>query len=56
MDDVLSGRNICVRYTLDLKCGLFGDWLNGRVLVSGARDSGFNSRVPDQNRSISSTY
>ena len=43
--------NICIRCTLDLKWGLFGDWLNGRVLVSGARDSGFDSRVPDQNQS-----
>lgn len=24
-----------------------GDWLNGRVLASGARGSGFDSRVPD---------
>ena len=24
-----------------------GDWLNGRVRVSGTRGSGFDSRVPD---------
>ncbi len=43
---------ICVQWSLDLKYGLFGDWLNGRVLVSGARDSGFDSRVPDQNQCL----
>ena len=26
----------------------YGDWLNGRALGSGSRDSGFDSRVPDQ--------